>query len=234
MGYPRTWHHAVRIALLLSTFVLTSLVSRNASAASATLYWTSPSDGSATARVYYYDLRISTKAIAGTDTLGWWNAATPISMGGRTPSTPGATETILLGGLVNGAKYYAILKSADSNLNWSGYSNLASFTAITLITAVAGGDPAPEMVLGIPRPTPTSGRTEVNLDLPRAMVVRAGVYDAQGRRICALANGMMSAGTHLLRWDGRVDGGGDAASGVYWIRATSGPIDTKVKLVVVR
>ena len=230
MSYPRTQLRAARLALLAAVIVLSTVAAHTASAAYATLTWTSPSDGG-TARVYYDDLRINTKAIAGTDTLGWWNAATKISMDGRTPSMPGTVESILLGGLLNGARYYAILRSADSQLNWSPYSNVASFTAATAITAVTDNAAAPEMVLGIPRPTPTSGRAEVNLDLPKTMDVEAAVYDAQGRLIQTLERGMLAAGTHVLRWDGRVDGG--AASGVYWILASAGSIHKRVKLVVV-
>ena len=217
MSYPRTQLRAARLALLAAVIVLSTVAAHTASAAYATLTWTSPSDGG-TARVYYYDLRINTKAIAGTDTLGWWNAATKISMDGRTPSMPGTVESILLGGLLNGARYYAIV---------------ASFTAATAITAVTDNAAAPEMVLGIPRPTPTSGRAEVNLDLPKTMDVEAAVYDAQGRLIQTLERGMLAAGTHVLRWDGRVDGGGNAASGVYWILASAGSIHKRVKLVVV-
>ena len=125
------------------------------------------------------------------------------------------------------------VRSADSQLNWSPYSNVASFTAATAITAVTDNAAAPEMVLGIPRPTPTSGRAEVNLDLPKTMDVEAAVYDAQGRLIQTLERGMLAAGTHVLRWDGRMDGGGNAASGVYWILASAGSIHKRVKLVVV-
>jgi hypothetical protein len=233
MGYSRTPLRTIRFAVFAAVIVLSAIATRSASAAYSTLMWTSPSDGG-TARVYYYDLRINTKAIAGTDTLGWWNAATKISMAGKTPSMPGSGESILLGGLINGARYYAIMRSADSQLNWSNYSNVASFTAVTAISAVNDNSPAPEMVLGIPRPTPTSGRAEVNLDLPKTMDVNASVYDAQGRLVQTLEHGTLAAGTHVLRWDGRVDGGGNAASGVYWILASAGPVSKRVKLIVVR
>src|SRR5207248_3410301 len=107
---------------------------------------------------------ISTKAIAGTDTLGWWNAGTKIVMTGKTPLAPGSIESLLLGGLLSSVKYYAILKSADSQMNWSGYSNVASFTGANSITAVGEDAQAPQMVLGAARPSPTSGRADVNLE----------------------------------------------------------------------
>jgi hypothetical protein len=232
MGYPRTALRAFRLTLLAVAIMLSASAGRPAAAAYALLKWTSPSDGAA--QVSRYDLRISTKGIAGTDTLGWWNAATKINMDGKIPAMPGTVESLLLGGLLDGAKYYAILKSADAQLNWSGYSNVATFNALTSITGVTDNAPAPEMVLGVPRPTPTSGRAEVDLDLPRSMEVDAGIFDAQGRLVRTLEHGTLSAGRHLLSWDGRRNSGGDVASGVYWIRAAVGALNRRVKLVVVR
>jgi len=154
-------------------------------------------------------------------------------MSNKVPAVPGQAESILLGGLVMGVRYYAILRSADATQTWSSFSNIASFTP-SLVTAAPVGDPAPALVLGAPRPTPTSGRTDVNLELPKAMSVDAGVFDAQGRLVRRLEEGFLAAGMHILHWDGRLDRGGDAASGVYWIRVAAGSINKRVKLVLAR
>jgi hypothetical protein len=232
MGYPRNQLRTVRAALLAAIFFVLPFTARSASAAYATLAWTSPADNG-TARVYTYDLRISTRAISGTDTTGWWNAATKISMTGKLPSMPGTPENILLGGLVNGVRYYAILRSADNLMNWSRYSNVATFTPVTSITGVEAAD-APALVLGVPRPTPTSGRADISLDLPKSMDVDASIFDAQGRLIRTLEHGVMAGGPHVLHWDGRINGGGDAASGIYYVRVAAGEVSKRVKLVVVR
>ena len=233
MGYPRLRLLPLCLvsfaALVFSLFI----TARPASAATATLAWTSPGDDGGTARVYYYDLRISTNAITGTDTLSWWNAAIRIPMTGKTPLTPGSPENVLLNGLISGAKYYAILKSADSQLNWSRYSNVASFTAASAITGVDAAG-VPELVLGAPRPSPTSGRADVNLDLPKSMNVEASVFDTQGRLVRTLEHGLLPGGPHILHWDGRLDRGGDAVSGVYWIRVAASGITKRQKIVVVR
>jgi hypothetical protein len=233
MGYPRNGFLAARRAALiaLSISLLTFKVSL-ASAAFATLAWTSPRDVG-TSQVTAYDLRISTNAILGTDTLSWWNGATRIPMAAMKPKAPGSAESIVLAALVDGTKYYAMLRSADAMQNWSPFSNVASFTA-TLVTSVADGSNAPAVVLGSPRPTPTSGRTEMSLDLPNAMAVEASVFDAQGRLVRRIESGTLAAGTHILRWDGSLEAGGNAASGVYWIRVGAGSIDKRVKVVVVR
>jgi hypothetical protein len=234
MGYPRLRLVAPVCLIAFAALVLSLFIpARPASAAYATLAWTSPGDNGGGARVYYYDLRISTNAISGTDTTTWWNSAVRIYMAGRTPLTPGAPESMTLKGLINGAKYYAILKSADSQLNWSRYSNVATFTAVTAITGVDAPS-APELVLGAPRPSPTTGRADVNLDLPKSMNVEASVFDAQGRLVRTLDHGVLSGGPHILHWDGMLDRGGNAVSGVYWIRVAAAGLVKRQKVVVVR
>lgn len=233
MGYPRQRLTPLRLAFFALLVLVSSFATRPASAAYATLLWTSPGDNGGAARVYYYDLRISTNAITGTDTLSWWNAATKVPMTGKTPLTPGSPESILINGLINGAKYYAILKSADSQVNWSRYSNVATFTAVTAVTGVDAAG-VPELVLGAPRPSPTTGRADVNLDLPKSMNVEASVFDAQGRLVRTLDHGVLPGGPHILHWDGRLDRGGSAVSGVYWIRVAAEGITKRQKIVVVR
>lgn len=221
---------ALWLALLVSLIAPLTLTTQTASAAYAKLTWTSPADNM---RVIRYDLRVSMTAPSGNDTLGWWNRATVIPMSGRVPGMPGSPDSVLLGGLIMGARYYAVLRSADLRPNWSSFSNVAIFTP-TLVTSAPEGEGSPAFVLGAPRPTPTSGRTEVNLELPKASEVDANVWDVQGRIVRRLEQSQLPAGVHVLRWDGTLDNGASAASGVYWVRVTSGKIDKKVKLVLVR
>jgi len=130
-------------------------------------------------------------------------------------------------------RYYAVLRSSDASSRWSSYSNVATFIPTT-ITGVPSGTPPPAVVLGSPRPTPTSGRAEMSLDLPMASPVIARVFNAAGRMVRTIAEGMLPAGHHVLHWDGKMDGGGDAASGVYWVRVAAGAIEKGTKLTVVR
>jgi hypothetical protein len=96
---------------------------------SISLVWTAPGDDGTVGRASRYDLRYSTFAISGTDTLGWWNAATIVNMTGKVPSTPGALDSMVVSGLVAGVRYYAVIRTADEVPNWSRYSNLVTFFA---------------------------------------------------------------------------------------------------------
>ena len=235
MGYFRSG--AVRAARLSTlTFLLAGcshgLPTKPASAASVRLIWTTPSDAGGQ-RIVRYDLRVKASGISGNDTLSWWNSATVIPMAGKTPGAPGVADSVLIAGLTMGARYYAVLRSADAAWNWSSFSNVASFVSST-VTGVPDGSAAPAVVLGSPRPTPTSGRAEMSLDLPQSSSVVARVFNAQGRMVRILESAILAAGHHVLHWDGKVDGGGDAASGVYWIRVAAGAIEKGTKLTIIR
>jgi hypothetical protein len=59
------------------------------------------------------------------------------------------------------------------------------------------------------------------------------VHDLGGRRVARPLAGWQFSGTHRLVWDGRLDGGGAAAAGLYVIRLASpaGTVDRKVVLL---
>ncbi|HEY7727337.1 MAG TPA: hypothetical protein VID50_02675 [Candidatus Eisenbacteria bacterium] len=113
------------LASLAASALLVAPAAAQAPTTSVTLLWTAPGDDGMTGRASRYDLRISTNAISGTDTLSWWNAATVVDMAGRVPAPAGAADSVLVSSLVVGSRYYAVLRAADEVLNWSGYSNVA-------------------------------------------------------------------------------------------------------------
>jgi hypothetical protein len=84
------------------------------------------------------------------------------------------------------------------------------------------------------RPNPTGGETSFALTLDRASRVEVGVYDLGGRRIATIHRGTMTAGEHVLRWNGRGDDGAAAPSGVYFYRASAGASVASRKLVLMR
>ncbi|MEK7347774.1 MAG: hypothetical protein AABZ94_02780 [Candidatus Eisenbacteria bacterium] len=91
----------------------------------ATLLWTAPGDDGTIGRASRYDIRYSSTAISGADTLGWWNAATVLPTTGKVPALSGAPDSMAVTGLTAGTRYYAIIRTGDEVPNWSGYSNVA-------------------------------------------------------------------------------------------------------------
>ena len=85
-----------------------------------------------------------------------------------------------------------------------------------------------------PSPNPARGAgASLRFDLPRDGDVRLRICDAGGRRVRALAYDAMRAGRHGIVWDGRDDAGRRVASGIYWIRLTSGGTSTAARLAVI-
>lgn len=80
-----------------------------------------------------------------------------------------------------------------------------------------------DIQLGGPRPNPSSVGVEAELTLSTPVEVSADIFDVTGRRLCRLrAAGILPAGTHALRWDGRDDLGQQAPTGVYLLAVRAG------------
>lgn len=93
-----------------------------------------------------------------------------------------------------------------------------------------GGNPILKAVAA--SPNPFSGSTALRLELAQAGAVNVEVFDAQGRRVRALANGLRSAGASSVSWDGRDDAGVRAAAGTYFVRVAAKMEDRTVRVVL--
>ncbi|MBN2170993.1 MAG: hypothetical protein JW819_06725 [Candidatus Krumholzibacteriota bacterium] len=83
-------------------------------------------------------------------------------------------------------------------------------------------------------PNPFNPRTRIPFVLPQDGVVGLDIYDVAGRRVRTLLHGQwMGAGTHERIWDGRLDGGEAAASGIYFARlhADGYAVNTRLTLL---
>jgi hypothetical protein len=82
---------------------------------------------------------------------------------------------------------------------------------------------APSVDLAPPWPNPAEQSVNLEFVLPASAVVHAEVLDVAGRRVAPfLANGVMTAGTHRLQWNGRDAAGRRVAPGVYLLRIATG------------
>lgn len=77
-------------------------------------------------------------------------------------------------------------------------------------------------------PNPFNPRTTLGYTLPADQPVSLVIHDAAGRQVALLVDGMRSAGSHQVVWDGRDGGGARVASGVYFARlVTAAGISTR-------
>jgi photosystem II stability/assembly factor-like uncharacterized protein len=67
-------------------------------------------------------------------------------------------------------------------------------------------------------PNPFDDSAAIRFSLSRAGEARVAVFDAAGRRVRTLREGLAAAGMHRLSWDGRDARGRDVPAGVYFVR----------------
>jgi len=233
--------HGRARALLLTGLLVSSIpfaavpASAQTAGIAVTLLWTATGDNGLAGRAAKYDLRYTAISPPAGDLAAWWSSAAVVNMSNHVPPPSGSRDSMVIGGLVVGKKYFAALRIADAAGNWSGFSNIALIDLTKNITGIeTSAEGAPKLVLGAPYPSPTSGPAQVSLSLARSGPLQADVFDARGRRVRTLHQGMMGEGPHTLRWDGTAESGGRAAAGVYWIRVAAAGIQKSVRLTLLR
>jgi len=83
-------------------------------------------------------------------------------------------------------------------------------------------------------PNPFTDSTTLALALPDAAPVELSVYNTAGKLVRRVDHGVLAAGRHILRWDGRDGSGRTAASGVYFLRVEAGNRSVDRKTVLLR
>lgn len=114
----------VRI-LMLTLLALLPAASAHAvlTPTTATVAWTAPGDDSLSGTAAQYDLRLSSSPINASNF-----AAAQRIVGVPAPHAPGTAESFLLTGLTPSTSYFVAIKTADEVPNWSGISNVLTFT----------------------------------------------------------------------------------------------------------
>ena len=80
-------------------------------------------------------------------------------------------------------------------------------------------------------PDPFFDRVQMEFVLPAAMPVRMEVLDVRGRRVWESGVTPLTAGVHVLAWDGRTSDGRDAADGIYFLRVRGAGFEVSRRVV---
>ncbi len=83
-------------------------------------------------------------------------------------------------------------------------------------------------------PNPYNRRTTLRFALAQSGEAKVAIYDAAGRLVRTVVDGLHDAGLHQVIWDGTDDGGRELPSGVYWARVWDGIQESSAKLVSLR
>ncbi len=102
-------------------------------------------------------------------------------------------------------------------------------TIIIQTVSAEGGPATAAFTLESPYPNPAAGQTTVAFTVAEPAEVRVRVYDAAGRLVATLAEGLRPAGRHEVEW-----APSGLAGGVYLVRVDAGSHAETVRAVVVR
>ena len=136
--------------------------------------------------------------------------------------------------LTNGGHYsgattneLSITNAANADTGW--YQLIVTSGPITepsryvrVAVGIVGVEPAGpaadvEFRLDPAAPNPSASATTFRFSTARPASVEASIYDASGRRVRGLSNGVL-AGSGALTWDGRAASGDLAPAGIYFLR----------------
>lgn len=101
-------------------------------------------------------------------------------------------------------------------------------------TGITEAGPAESALALSCHPNPFGPRTTVSYFLPEQAEVELAVYDVSGRLVAALESGHRAAGEHTVRWDGANARGRPAATGIYFVRLTTGTDTRSIKTALLR
>jgi len=83
-------------------------------------------------------------------------------------------------------------------------------------------------------PNPFNPSTTIAFEMAREGQVCIEVYNIKGQKVRSLVNGLRSAGSHTVVWNGRDDCGVAMSSGVYFYKLTAGGVVSVKKMVMVK
>ncbi len=196
------------------------------------LSWTAPGDDGLTGTASLYEIRFHQSVITDAN----WDSAS------QCPSPPnplacGESQNTTLCELNPGEMYYIAIKTYDDQGNASEISNVDSAVAkYSLISGVDDdNDGLPDhFLLAQNFPNPFNPTTEIWFSLPTSCNVSLEIYNTVGQRVAVLIDGPMSAGAHMVQWNGTGSHGQNVATGVYFYRLLAEDFQDSKKMVLLR
>lgn len=106
----------------------------------------------------------------------------------------------------------------STQLSGEGSLRITNPAVRRLVLRVGGAEIPTEFALYQNYPNPFNPVTNIRFALPVAGRVDVEVFNILGQRVSVLAAREMSAGYHVVQWDGTSDAGQPMGSGVYFVR----------------
>jgi hypothetical protein len=149
-------------------------------------------------------------------------------------NTPQQFQSVIDPAAPAGVYTYAITTSGNDPGTPSHVLNIR-IAVVSSVTDVEPGDAiARSFALYQNEPNPFNPMTKVMFDMPEERRVSLAIYDASGRRIKTLVDGVLRSGRHEIAWNGLNDSGEGVASGVYFLRMEAGAYTDRIKMTLVK
>ncbi len=146
-------------------------------------------------------------------------------------------DTVLLGNVIQVMARGLI---TDSSFSYASYSDSIGgwgWACVTIIDGTGVDEPTipSRLVFYAPSPSPFSGTTALALDVPAGTGrLTLAIYNARGRLIRTLVDGIVTPGRREIIWNGNNARGLPVAGGVYFAKCEADGQSSTRKLVVVR
>jgi hypothetical protein len=161
----------------------------------------------------------------------WRRNGVPLTDGGNISGSSTPTLTIQNACTSDGA-YYDVRLTDGTVVEPSRLARLRTATSITGVDEESG-TPGARFSIAVAGPNPFAGGISFRYSAASPVRASMAIYDASGRRVRQLVNGMVS-GTGTVRWDGTTSVGVRAPAGIYFLRAEAGSIRENRKVVLLR
>ncbi len=83
-------------------------------------------------------------------------------------------------------------------------------------------------------PNPFNPTTTISFNLKASKHASLVIYNIAGQKVCALVDGVIQAGRHMVIWDGRDASGATVSSGIYFYRLTSSGETVSRKMIFLK
>ena len=91
-----------------------------------------------------------------------------------------------------------------------------------------------EFSLSQNRPNPFNPSTVIDFALPTRSNVSINIYNVLGQKVSTLVNREYNAGYHKETWDGTIENGTPAASGIYFYKIDAGEFTDTKKMILLK
>ena len=83
-------------------------------------------------------------------------------------------------------------------------------------------------------PNPFNPTTTISFEMVQGGAVTIDIYNVKGQKVRSLVDGVYSAGSHSVVWNGQSDNGQNVGSGVYFYQMTSGDYTAVKRMVLMK